>query len=616
MVARAVLVLLALMVAPLQPPSGRVLMLSLDGMGHQRLTEDPVTAELPTLTALLKTGARADGLRPAFPASTANSHAALWTGTYAGRNGILYNSTPLLPRSGHTYAERVSGYRSESLTAEPIWLAAARQGVTVVAHQVTQIVPFLPRTIGNRPMPGLVAVNGFQSRTFAPWRTVRVTDADVHAIACAQLPAPIRGATRCVEWSLGRELGDRRLRAGVFPDRMVIADAGSETTIEVVRRAAETTPPKERVLARHWSTPLRLADPPDATAVSLTFRLFELDAAGGTFLLIQSPLTALAVASTDRWLAASLVADTGPMVGNGASASYAGGSFGPPAFAGGSGEAERRYLETLELVVRQQIAQSAWLFKKRQPRLHISYLSTVDEADHAWYGLDRAGVGAFREFRRWAYMAVEQALRAFTSLATSRDHIVITSDHGMAAVTRLLAIDRVLDAAGLRPLASSVHSCIVLNTADRKGGTIATTDRDAAIERVRRALAELRTAAGTPAVARIYSTQDDMRELGHDGAGGADLCFDPATGIGIGTPGTPDVIGDVYPPRGEHGMDPSRPDMKAILLVKGPRAGAGQTFGPLRSSAVAPLVADLLGVQPPRDATDVSPLAVLQERRR
>jgi type I phosphodiesterase/nucleotide pyrophosphatase len=287
---RGALVLLALVVASLQPPlSDRVFMLSLDGMGYQRLTEDPVVAELPTLTALLKTGAHAEGLRPAFPASTANSHAALWTGTYAGQNGILYNSTPPLPRSGHTYSERVSGYRSESLTAEPIWLAAARQGVTVVAHQVTQIVPFLPQTIGDRPLPGLVAVNGFQSKTFAPWRTVRTTDADVHTIPCAQLPARIRGATRCVEWTLGREAGDRRLRAAVFGDRLVIADAASETTIEVERRATETTPPKGRALARHWSTPLRLADPPDATAVSLTFRLFELDAAGGTFLLVQSP---------------------------------------------------------------------------------------------------------------------------------------------------------------------------------------------------------------------------------------------------------------------------------------------------------------------------------------
>ena len=612
MLARPALVLLALMLMVMlpQPPiSGRVFMLSLDGMGYQRLTEDPVAAEVPTLTALMKSGARAEGLSPAFPASTANSHAALWTGTYAGRNGILYNSTPPLPRSEHTYTERVVGYLSDSLTAEPIWLTAARQGVPVVAHQVTQIVPFLPQTIGDRPMPGLVGVNGFQSKMFTRWRTVRPVDADVHTIPCAQLPAHARGATTCVEWSLGRDAGDRRLRAALLPDRIVIADAAGAAAIEVVRRATETTPPKRRALARYWSTPLLVAGLPDGVAASLTFRLFELNAARGTFLLAQSPLAASAVATTDPSLATSLVAETGPMVGNGASGSYAAGSFGPAALAGGGGEAERRYLETLELVVRQQIAQSAWLFRRRQPRLHISYLSTADEVDHAWYGLDRAGVGRFREFRRWAYMAIDQAVQAFTSLATPNDHIIITSDHGMAAVTKLIAVDRLLDAAGLRSVASSVHSCIVLNTSDRKDGTILPADRDAAVGRVRRALTGLRTAAGTPAVARIYSTRDEMNELGHDGPGGADLCFDPVPGVGIGGSGTDAVVAEVYPPRGEHGLDPSRPDMKAILLVKGPRVGAGQSFGPLRSIAVAPLVADLLGVQPPRDATGVSPLA-------
>lgn len=264
--------------------------------------------------------------------------------------------------------------------------------------------------------------------------------------------------------------------------------------------------------------------------------------------------------------------------------------------------------ETLDLVVRQQIAQSTWLFRTRKPRLHISYLSTADELDHVWYGLDRVGVRPFRELRRWAYMAIEQAVQAFTSLATPEDHIVITSDHGMAVVTQLIAVDRLLDTAGLRSIASSVNSCIVLNTADRKEGTIAPADRDAAIGRVRRALADLRTAAGTSAVARIYSTREEMSALGHDGPGGADLCFDPIPGVGIGESGTDAVISDVHPPRGEHGLDPSRPDMKAILLVKGPRVG-GAELRPLRSIAVAPLVADLLGIEPPRDATGVSPLA-------
>ena len=67
--------------------------------------------------------------------------------------------------------------------------------------------------------------------------------------------------------------------------------------------------------------------------------------------------------------------------------------------------------------------------------------------------------------------------------------------------------------------------------------------------------------------------------------------------------------GEPFAPQISHYWTGEGLRMKAILLVKGPRVGAGQSFGPLRSIAVAPLVADLLGVQPPRNATGVSPLA-------
>ena len=82
----AVLIALALLV---QRSDSRVFLMSLDAVGHQRITTDPVARELETLQAILETGAYADGLTPAFPSATANGHAALWTGTYAGRNNSL-----------------------------------------------------------------------------------------------------------------------------------------------------------------------------------------------------------------------------------------------------------------------------------------------------------------------------------------------------------------------------------------------------------------------------------------------------------------------------------------------------------------------------------------------
>jgi len=63
-------------------------------------------------------------------------------------------------------------------------------------------------------------------------------------------------------------------------------------------------------------------------------------------------------------------------------------------------------------------------------------------------------------------------------------------------------------------------------------------------------------------------------------------------------------------PSGTHGFDPLRRDMLAICVGRGPRLPRGGQWGRLRSVQIAPLVMDLLGVGPPRDARGVSPLAL------
>jgi hypothetical protein len=596
-----------------QPNASRVLLMSLDGVGYQRITIDPVARELPTLQRMLRDGAYAEGLTPAFPSTTANGHAALWTGTYAGRNGILYNSTPPFPRSEHTFTERIIGFRSEALRAEPIWLTAARQGVPVVAHQVTQAFPFLPSTIGASPSPHLAVINGFQSRAFARWRLVRPADGDVRQTTCGAWPGASTPG-ECFEWPLDRGAGDVRLRARVAGDRMTIAVAGADATVDVVAHATESEVPRARALARYWSAPLPVPGLPSGVPASLIFRAFQIDRESSTFLLLQSPLHETAAYAMDGSLARELVDATGPMIGNGASGLYNSGALGSRAFSGGSGEAERRYLETLEVVVRQQIAQSTWLFERRKPRLHISYVSTADDLDHTWYGLDRAGgryAAQYREFRRWGYMALEHAARAFAGLAGPDDHVIFTSDHGMAPVSQLFAADRVLADAGLSAIASPVSTCLLLNTTEWKNGTIGPNMRDAALARVRAALTAPRTPSGEPVVTKVYSTPGELAVFGHDGPGGADLCYDLAPGIGPSSEWTAEggagVLTAVTPPRGMHGFDPTRAEMKAILVIRGPRAGR-RNLGMRPSAVVASLVADLLGIDPPRDATAASPL--------
>ncbi len=54
--------------------------------------------------------------------------------------------------------------------------------------------------------------------------------------------------------------------------------------------------------------------------------------------------------------------------------------------------------------------------------------------------------------------------------------------------------------------------------------------------------------------------------------------------------------------RGAHGYDPALPDMRGILLALGRGAPAGAKLGLVRAIDVAPTVARLLGIDPPRDS--------------
>ncbi|MFQ5513260.1 MAG: alkaline phosphatase family protein [Myxococcota bacterium] len=97
-----------------------MILLSWDGTRH----DYPDRARLPGLERMEREGARARGLRPIFPANTFPNHAALATGAYAERHGIV----------GNRFRDRERGvYRRESdaswLEAEPVWVTAERQGV-------------------------------------------------------------------------------------------------------------------------------------------------------------------------------------------------------------------------------------------------------------------------------------------------------------------------------------------------------------------------------------------------------------------------------------------------------------------------------------------------------
>ena len=572
----------------------RVIVLSLDGAGWKVWRRDPAARELKVLDATASAGS-ARPMIAAFPSTTANSHAALYTGVWAGRNGIASNDPPLLPRATHTFLERGDGFRSTFLTAEPLWVAAARQGRSVAAFQVTQAYPFTPQSAGIDLAEPPVVCNGYQTTRITPHAAIRpanVTDED-GAFWTEGLPRAGR-PQRFVALSSG----PFRFHAAIWGDAMAIATEPGRWVL-VRAEALESAAPLARTLARHYSDPLAL---PGGNAVA--FRLFHLAPRGADFLLHQNAVSELACAG-EEGLAARLVSERGPFVGNGPSQLLRLGGFGPTLAQGGDGTAERRYLEAVEYVVRQAASQMQWLWERRQPDLFLGYLNLPDETDHLW--LDEGRDARVIACRRWAYAAINRGLEALAALAGPDDTLLFMSDHGMAPVSRHVAVNTVLHDAGLlavdpegridaaRSQAVYVRGGILLNTTDWKGGIVEPGDRRTVLREVQKALSAVRDPkTGAGIVTRFFDPARSQGRYGYECPACADLSYDLAPGWGATARLESGPIRILNEPGGEHGFWPERDDMQAILIGRGPRLRLPKQPTAIDAAAV---IAKQLGIE-------------------
>ncbi|MGA1371038.1 MAG: ectonucleotide pyrophosphatase/phosphodiesterase [Pseudomonadales bacterium] len=103
-------------------------MLSWDGLRHDYLRLHPQVA-LPGLARFAAEGAVAERLVPVFPSNTFPGHVSLATGTYPDRHGILDNVFLDRTRGLYRYSPDANW-----LDAEPLWIAAERQGVPAATY--------------------------------------------------------------------------------------------------------------------------------------------------------------------------------------------------------------------------------------------------------------------------------------------------------------------------------------------------------------------------------------------------------------------------------------------------------------------------------------------------
>lgn len=569
------LLLPALCLAMLGQQSGRVYLISLDGLGFEAFSQDPAASELKTMRMLAEEGIYAP-MQAAFPSLTAPGHASIFTGVYGDRNGITANQVPV------AFDRRVNGFRADQLLADTFWVKAGRTGIRSVAHNATQGFPCNAHNSG----PNVTLVNGYQTEELSPQRLLRGKDVEWLSSAPEGFAAPSSAGlpVRFFRYTSGRLqfAGAVFAQGGRYSAIRLSARSGSRY-VDARMQSAENEPIRaggqSRPLARHFSEALTVAG---MTAVH--FRLFELSPDGKNFLLYQTEAKGISVCQNGTSQAEAfqrrLLQTAGGFIGNGAGRFFEQGQFGKP---GTDGVAERRWLETLELHARQTMRHTRALVSEFGPRLVVDYLSTADDMLHVWWGAYVAGDRNQEPWRRWGYQIIDWRIEQLRQMLGSEDHLIIVSDHGMTSARREFRINSLLRQWGFGDRVWAQDSFLRLKDRDDKE----------LLREVQEKLASY-TDGETRLFAAWFEPVAARERFGIGGEFGGDLYFDLAPGYYVSSALKEPVIESYPAPRGVHGPLPTRTDLLALFLAHGPRLDSRPVS--MRTIDVAPLVLKLLGL--------------------
>jgi len=593
----------------------RAVIVSFDGFSEHwfRTYADSVSA--PHVWRMFQQGTCADGARPAFPSVTPSGHAAIWTGTYGNLNGIAASANGALPWSTTTILDAVDGYKATALRAEPVWLAAARQGKRVFSHMATQSPqpPAYPPVENWTPELDSARAAAARSDTLSRLGAVNIYN---------ELIAEARVVRSPETWAFGRE-GDS-LRATIRDDNHVAVWLVSEPArMVIVRRApADTTNPATRPLARYFSAPLRV-DLAGGRRTFVYFRLFELTADRREMLLLASEARVIQ-GNTPAVTAAYDRAVQG-VPGNGTGRLMERGAFGPRVAHGGDGAAEYRYLESVELVLRQFMRGTEWGWRAFDPELATDYTPYPDEALHTFLAfadgqtpnISAAARGNAVRMLRRVYQLVDLRLAQFERLASRRPNtrLFVTGEHGMRPVWLAFKANVALREAGLlatdsagtidlsRTRAAATRGTwIAVNRTSRRGGIVSPDSVAGVLADVERVLRGVRDSAGTPIVGRIFRAgTPEGDSLGIGGPAGGDVYFDLAPGYYWGAVATGALVQPTAFPQGEHGFPSVDRDMHPALCVIG--SVSRRRIGTVRLIDISPSAAAWMGIKPPAGET-------------
>jgi hypothetical protein len=583
----------------------RGVLISLDGSAHAVIDDAVARGVMPTLTRLRTEGTFGE-LRPVFPSKTAVAHASLFTGAPPEVHGIYGNSRP----RPDAWLETENGYSSTGLAAEPLWAAAARQGLDATVAGATQVYPFEPylggRRFGGNYGRSLTLLDGYQGVS-ANSEVIRNVETRPPSNWKGQLPGGAPREFRLMIPGLLTEVDglmydDPDDPAGGL-DTVALAFSKDLEAASTVRLKPKRADPKKPAFT---SLPLRAGE----RDLSLFFRLFELAPDGSSLVLYRTaPATLRASRSS---LERPLFEATGGFVGNGPSWAYGRGELGTTVDEGGDLEAERRYAEAALHVIEQNARIATFARDRTEWDLFFAYLPYPDETLHAWLGIldptlpghDAAAAARLRPLLDTVLAACDGFLEAIVSgLDRKSTVVVVATDHGLAGVNRRLRPNVALRNAGLltlhpeaaqgpTPAATPDEARTLAYYGAGNSGHVFLREKNADLEaRVRQALRSALPEDSFSFVERDAETTPPSVRIS------------PKPGFDFSSDTGGAIVSDLRP-EGAHGGDADTvPGLRGTVTFWGRGVAPSRVVDFVRQIDVAPTLAALLGLDPPRHAT-------------
>jgi len=570
--------------------------------------------KLPNLAKLIDGGAFADDVIPVFPSKTAPGFAALITGAPPRVTGISGNRVPRAPRDQFTILESLAGFSAAPLRAETIWTAARRAGKkAIVSHIPTfagELADDTVRFSGYDLIAGrdgIVTKNNSQSAAEDSWRNSPPSDA-----------APIE---------ISFTVGESRF-FGLFIDDPDDVQAGYDTLVLATDRNGEAVAAKLKTAPAgtggelFWSVPIALKTARNQDA-KCYFRLFDLKPDGSDFFLYYTrPVRDLPIGTR---------VDTTPgptvlsFVGNGATILFQQGALGRTIPNGGNGGAEARYLETLAFAQHQLMETNRWALDNLPWDLFLAYTPFPDEAEHQWRGYLDGTLPSYskdlaeqiRPLLERTYRSSDEHLGLLLEKRPADSVFALISDHGMQGINKRVALNHVLQQAGLLALdrqgrvdlsktkavyPAANNGYLLINSKDRKSGIVAADERDEIVKKVRELFLALRD-GDRQIVKSVYDAEIDGPVMGIGGDVGGDIYIELTPGYDFDPRIAPGALITEAQAYGTHGTNPEQAAMRTLMVFNGPGIRPGQKLTNVRIVDFAPTLAWLLDLPRPKEAT-------------